>query len=216
MSGVSLRANECVTAVTVELRRVGITPNFARGGKHWQVQWQSRTGEPRMVTVPSTPSDFRSARNTRSDVRRILREDGMLGEENQRSGKKPNGFNDPEGQNRRYISSSTSSNGGLVLAAPRELSQLEKLEQRLVKLGQLQETINKGIDLQFGDIIPTLVELKKQFEDLVPPMLDLQSQLEGRIVRLERKSRQKTIVHHKAAPPRRKQKRQGKGKRKAA
>jgi hypothetical protein len=32
------------------------------------------------MTVPGTPSDWRSAENTRHDLRRILREDGMLEE----------------------------------------------------------------------------------------------------------------------------------------
>jgi hypothetical protein len=32
----------------------------------------------RMLTIPSTPSDWRSPQNTRSDLRKLLRQDGVL------------------------------------------------------------------------------------------------------------------------------------------
>jgi hypothetical protein len=71
--------NPCLAAAIEELHRAGIrNPEIARGAKHLQVRWTTTSGQPRMVVVPSTPSDRRSIENTRRDVRSILRADGML------------------------------------------------------------------------------------------------------------------------------------------
>lgn len=53
-------------------------PEIAHGGKHLQLRWTTPRGERRVFAVPDTPSDWRSAENTRHDLRRILRDDGML------------------------------------------------------------------------------------------------------------------------------------------
>lgn len=73
--------NHCLTAALEELAEAGIHhPQIARGGKHLQVRWTNPHGAPRMISVPGTPSDWRSPENTRRDLRRILRLDGILGE----------------------------------------------------------------------------------------------------------------------------------------
>ena len=62
-----------------ELAKAGICdPVVVSGGKHLQVRWTAPGGLLRMLVVPGTPSDWRAAENTRHDLRRILRADGML------------------------------------------------------------------------------------------------------------------------------------------
>jgi hypothetical protein len=71
--------NECLDAVLSELNACGVRAvDRSYGSKHIHLRWQSPKGEPRMYSLPSTPSDVRSAANTRAGVRRILKEDGML------------------------------------------------------------------------------------------------------------------------------------------
>jgi hypothetical protein len=72
--------NECLSAALQELSAAGIRDvKQAYGGKHLQLRWEAVNGAgQRMYSLPLTPSDIRSAANTRADVRRILREDGML------------------------------------------------------------------------------------------------------------------------------------------
>src|SRR5262245_12078704 len=73
--------NECLAAALDELAKAGIRePAMAHGGKHVQVRWVEPGGEARLVTVAGTPGDSRSIENTRRDVRRVLRVDGMLDE----------------------------------------------------------------------------------------------------------------------------------------
>lgn len=70
--------NECLHAALGELHAAGIRDvTHARGGKHWQIRWQVN-GTTRFYSLPGTPSDHRSIANTRADVRRLLRADGML------------------------------------------------------------------------------------------------------------------------------------------
>jgi hypothetical protein len=70
--------NCCLTAALDELAKAGIRdPVIARGAKHHQVRWTTPQGELRVFAVPGTPSDWRSAENTRHDLRRILKGDGM-------------------------------------------------------------------------------------------------------------------------------------------
>jgi hypothetical protein len=71
--------NDCLDAALEELSDAGIRDvAHARGGKHWQVRWNGPNGATRVYSLPSTPSDGRSAANTRADIRRLLREDGYL------------------------------------------------------------------------------------------------------------------------------------------
>jgi hypothetical protein len=65
--------------VLEELAKAGIhDPVIARGAKHPQLRWTTPRGELRVFALPGTPSDWRSAENTQHDLRRILRDDGML------------------------------------------------------------------------------------------------------------------------------------------
>jgi len=68
--------NPCLDAAVAELEAIGIRDYvIARGSKHWQLRW-AFNGQPRMLTVHGTASDWRSLHNTRSDIRRTLRLDG--------------------------------------------------------------------------------------------------------------------------------------------
>jgi len=70
--------NACLDAALAELDAVGIRDyQLARGGKHLQLRWTA-AGVLRMLAIPNTASDWRSPANTRSDLRKILRADGLL------------------------------------------------------------------------------------------------------------------------------------------
>ena len=70
--------NPCLDAALAELDAVGIRNyQLARGAKHLQVRW-TVAGVLRMMTIPGSPSDWRSPQNTRRDMRRLLREDGLI------------------------------------------------------------------------------------------------------------------------------------------
>ena len=70
--------NACLDAALAELDAVGIRNyQLARGSKHLQVRW-TVAGVLRMMTIPGSPSDWRSPQNTRRDMRRLLREDGLI------------------------------------------------------------------------------------------------------------------------------------------
>jgi hypothetical protein len=75
-----MKKNPCLDAALQELSAAGVRDvKQAYGGKHLQLRWPvNGSGVERMYSMPSTPSDVRSAANTRADIRRILREDGML------------------------------------------------------------------------------------------------------------------------------------------
>jgi len=95
----------CLTMAIQTLAEVGIhSPEIARGSKHIQLRWVNPRGERRVFAVAGTPSDWRSPQNTVRDLRRILREDGMLD------------ISEPR------------------LPPPRQPSQLELLERRVVEL----------------------------------------------------------------------------------
>ena len=70
--------NPCLDAALAELDAVGIRNyQLARGSKHLQVRW-TVAGVLRMMTITGSPSDWRSPQNTRRDMRRLLREDGLI------------------------------------------------------------------------------------------------------------------------------------------
>jgi hypothetical protein len=84
--------NACLDAALAELDAVGIRNyQLARGSKHLQVRW-TVAGVLRMMTIPGSPSDWRSPQNTRRDMRRLLREDGLL----ETNGASPKPAPDPE------------------------------------------------------------------------------------------------------------------------
>lgn len=71
-------ANENLEAVSAELEAAGVKFTVRNGGKHIHLEWQHE-GAARMFVVPATPSDRRGWLNARTDVRKILREDGLIG-----------------------------------------------------------------------------------------------------------------------------------------
>jgi hypothetical protein len=63
----------------IELGTYGIRDVIqSRGGKHLQLRWQVDGHPLRSYWLPLTPSDQRGAANTRAEIRRMLREDGIL------------------------------------------------------------------------------------------------------------------------------------------
>jgi hypothetical protein len=71
--------NECIAAAIAELSDHAIRDvEIVRGGKHYQVRFRVNGGPQRVVTTPCTPSDWRDPENTRRDVRKILRADGVI------------------------------------------------------------------------------------------------------------------------------------------
>jgi hypothetical protein len=71
--------NQCLKAAVAELEAAGVRDyQLARGGKHLQLRWSITGHSMRLLTIPLTPSDWRSPRNTRRDVRKLLRLDGVL------------------------------------------------------------------------------------------------------------------------------------------
>src|SRR5215471_16551833 len=76
--GISMR-NACLDVALAELDAVGIRDyQLVRGGKHLQLRWTGAGHVLRVLTIPLTPSDWRSPQNTRSDLRKLLRQDGLL------------------------------------------------------------------------------------------------------------------------------------------
>jgi hypothetical protein len=71
--------NDCIEVALRELEAAGVRGvEQAHGGKHLQLRWRVNGHDMRIYSVPGTPSDVRSPRNVRADIRRLLREDGVL------------------------------------------------------------------------------------------------------------------------------------------
>jgi hypothetical protein len=72
--------NDCLEAALHELELAGIRDvDQAHGGKHLQLRWSVNGHIRRVYTLPCTPSDpFRGPKNTRAQIRRLLRDDGVL------------------------------------------------------------------------------------------------------------------------------------------
>ena len=69
----------CIDVALAELEAEGIRDIVvARGSKHPQLRFKINGGPLRIFTVPGTPSDHRSPANVRRDLRRLLREAGVL------------------------------------------------------------------------------------------------------------------------------------------
>jgi len=60
-----------------QLKRVGIRPEVWNGSKHIRLCW-SALDRNRYFTIPVSPGDYRTALNNRAQLKRILREDGLL------------------------------------------------------------------------------------------------------------------------------------------
>lgn len=76
MAGV--RNNPCVEAIVKTLLDAGIRPEAPEvtKGCHVRVRWQAN-GNKRQYHTGASPSDWRAPRKAASDVRRMLREDGL-------------------------------------------------------------------------------------------------------------------------------------------
>lgn len=75
--------NDCVDAAVNELEALGISYTIEDRGKHQMLHWNVQGDNPagkRQFALPSTPSDWRAAKNSRAEVRRMLRADGLLKE----------------------------------------------------------------------------------------------------------------------------------------
>ena len=71
--------NPCLDAALRELDAAGIRDvEQAFGSKHPQLRWRVNGGALRIYSLPGTPSDWRSEHNTRAEIRRMLREDGVI------------------------------------------------------------------------------------------------------------------------------------------
>jgi hypothetical protein len=75
-----MRDNTCLAAALEELSLAGVRDiQHANGGRHRQLRWGGPNGATRFYNVSvGAPSDSRSVANTRANVRRILRADGLL------------------------------------------------------------------------------------------------------------------------------------------
>lgn len=70
-------SNDCLDAALAELSAAGITPAVEQGRKHIKVMWQ-HNGHDRMYVTGNSPSDWRAPLNVRSDIRRMLKADGLV------------------------------------------------------------------------------------------------------------------------------------------
>jgi hypothetical protein len=74
-----MKTNPCLQAALGELEAAGIRDVVVvPGGKHPQIRWKVNGHALRVFTVAGSPSDWRAPKNTRSDIRRALRADGVL------------------------------------------------------------------------------------------------------------------------------------------
>jgi hypothetical protein len=74
----TVRKNPCLLIALRELEAAGIRDvAIAHGSRHPQLRWATGRGR-RVFTVAGSPSDWRAPRNTRADIRRVLRADGMI------------------------------------------------------------------------------------------------------------------------------------------
>jgi hypothetical protein len=63
---------EHLEPVLDELERYGLKSEIGDRGKHLEIRWNTPMGE-RFIIMPKTPSDWRGALNSRSDLRKMLR-----------------------------------------------------------------------------------------------------------------------------------------------
>jgi hypothetical protein len=77
-----IRRNPCLDVALRTLNEAGIRDIVqAHGGKHLQLRWRANGNSQRMYSMSQTPSDHRAPLNVRSDIRNMLREDGLLNDE---------------------------------------------------------------------------------------------------------------------------------------
>ena len=74
-----MSSNACLDAALRELAEHGIRDiEVVRGAKHPQLRFRVNGGPIRIFALPGTPSDWRSPKNVRRDLRRLLREAGVI------------------------------------------------------------------------------------------------------------------------------------------
>lgn len=73
-------ANAELDMALSELGQVGIKPLVEHGGKHLRLFWKNGS-DPRSTTVAVSSSDHRAPLNVRQQVRAILRQDGLIGKD---------------------------------------------------------------------------------------------------------------------------------------
>jgi hypothetical protein len=81
-SGERVVKNPCLDVALAELETAGVRDvTVAKtGGGHYQLRWQVRPHDHRIITLSSTPSDTNAPNQVRREVRKALRVDGMLEE----------------------------------------------------------------------------------------------------------------------------------------
>jgi hypothetical protein len=72
-----MRRNACLETVIRELNERGIPYEVIRFKKHWGVRWIVIAHRPRTMTVPNDPGEWNAWINTRAQVRRMLKRDGI-------------------------------------------------------------------------------------------------------------------------------------------
>jgi hypothetical protein len=74
--------NDCLDAAVAVLEEHGIRDVLiAHGGKHPQLQFHVNGGPLRVFAICGTASDWRSPQNTKRDLRKFLRENGITTEQ---------------------------------------------------------------------------------------------------------------------------------------
>lgn len=69
--------NEITDLILEELEKYGLEGVIADRSKHLEISWSLPQGGSRFIIVPRTPSDWRSGMNSRSDLRKMLRQDNV-------------------------------------------------------------------------------------------------------------------------------------------
>lgn len=80
MSQPTVKSNECISAVTDELGKHGITYDVEPRGKHVAIVFVYGGIEYTHI-APASPSDWRAPMNSKSQIRRLLRDIGAIGED---------------------------------------------------------------------------------------------------------------------------------------
>lgn len=124
-----------------ELGAVGVKPRIENGGKHKRLFWEHR-GQTRSLTIPISPSDHRSAENNRSQLRRILRADGLLTEEDDMT------YHTPENLPAPYTPNLSLENG-VILASSLDVA---------THFGKSHKDVLRSVDRLLGELDTVFAE----------------------------------------------------------
>lgn len=67
-----MRKNEALISAIKQLKAIGIKPKIWVGGRHLRLSWVLN-GTKQTFTIAISPSDHRSVKNNRAQLRRLLR-----------------------------------------------------------------------------------------------------------------------------------------------